>query len=63
MGKWIGPRRAMLLIAIVCIGIGWYFKDYVIPSIGYEVNVGAWFLLSGITLIALTLTWSLMNSC
>ena len=63
MGKWIGPRRFMLLMAVACIGVGWYYKDYVIPSVGYDVNVGSGFMITGIVLIALTIFWSLVNSC
>ena len=63
MGRWIGPRRAMLLLAIACIGVGWYLKDYVIPSLGFDVNVGACFSIAGIVLIASTILYSLVNSC
>lgn len=63
MSGWIGPRRAMLLLAILLIGIGWYFRDYQIELLGLQGSAGGIGIMAGTSLIVATILFSVMTSC
>lgn len=63
MSGWIGPRRAMLLLAIVLIAVGWYFRDYRIEILGETGSAGGIGVMLGISLIVATILFSVMTSC
>jgi hypothetical protein len=63
MTKWIGPRRAMLLIALALIGTGWYYRDYQIELFGEPGSVGGLIIVFGCAVIGTTIAVSIMNNC
>jgi len=63
MSKWIGPRRAMLLLAIALIGIGWYFRENRIEILGETGSAGGIGIVLGMGLIFFVIFFSMMTSC
>jgi hypothetical protein len=59
----IGPRRAMLLLAVALIGIGWYFKDYQIEILGETGSAGGIGIVLGVGLIFCVIFFSMMRTC
>jgi hypothetical protein len=63
MSGWIGPRRAMLLLAIIFIAVGWYFKDYQIEILGETGSAGGMGIVLGVGLIFFVIFFSMMHTC